>query len=239
MTPSSCGPISALTLGLPASTVLPADKGTLPKQVFMAKGPLSAKLKQRFSKDIESISMLALLRPANTGLAEGKRVKEILVIGLELNCQEFPSEIVDHIAGMRPSGILFLCLRKGTAPDQASTPNYEAALAVRRALPGRAGHEQRLKVFAGDWQPAQAISVQVFGSDMDEAWESLSSQAILGQPDSKDLDQRIAARDQIKALHLEEEKLTKDHARAKNPTQRNEIFAKLHKLRAQLAQLEG
>lgn len=35
------------------------------------------------------------------------------------------------------------------------------------------------------------------------------------------------------------DKLTRDHQRAKNPEQRNEIFAKLHKAKKQLEELQG
>ena len=35
------------------------------------------------------------------------------------------------------------------------------------------------------------------------------------------------------------DKLTRDHQRAKNPEQRNEIYAKLHKTKRQLEELQG
>ncbi len=61
LTVAHCGEVSALTLGLPASAAIPEQKGTLPKGLFVAKVPVSSKLKQRLVNDIASITMLALL----------------------------------------------------------------------------------------------------------------------------------------------------------------------------------
>ena len=54
--------------GTAASAAIPEQKGTLPKGLFVAKAPVSSKLKQRLVNDIASITMLALLRPANTAM---------------------------------------------------------------------------------------------------------------------------------------------------------------------------
>ena len=81
---ASCGSLNALTLGLPTRAAVPDAKGALPKQMFIGRGAVSTKTKQRFATDIESISMLAILRPATTGLAESRRFPEILVLGLHV-----------------------------------------------------------------------------------------------------------------------------------------------------------
>ena len=70
-------------------------------------------------------------------------------------------------------------------------------------------------------------------------WESLDAQIILGSADAHDLDARIANRDNLVSLRADEAKLVKDHARAKQPAQRNELYAKLHKLRAEISRLEA
>ena len=82
---ASCGSVTALTLGLPNATAIPAEKANLPKGLFAAKVPISAKTKQRLVNDIEAITMIALLRTSNTSLAQGSRIPEILVIGLRLH----------------------------------------------------------------------------------------------------------------------------------------------------------
>lgn len=139
MTIASCGSVSALTLGLPNSSAVPAEKATLPKGLFVARIPVSAKTKQRLANDIETITMLSLLRPSNTRLAVGTRIPEVLAIGLRLHAKNaaIPTDIVELIAMQRKSGIVFVCVRDA---DFEGTKRQECAFAVRRALPGRAGH---------------------------------------------------------------------------------------------------
>ena len=258
MTIASCGSVSATTLGLPNSTAIPAEKARLPKGLFVAKIPVSAKTKQRLANDIESITMLSLLQARNIGLAAGTRVPEILVIGLRLHEPNaaVPTDIVELIAMQRKSGMLFVCVRDA---DFEGTTRQECAFAVRRALPARAGHTTTSKVFASDWQPAgeatlnatdpavdsmdalwESLCSQVILDDPSDAlWESLCSQVILDDPSPIDVNTRLARRMQIAQLTAQVDKLTRDHQRAKNPEQRNEIYAKLHKTKRQLEELQG
>lgn len=231
-----CGSVSAISLGLPVSTAIPEAKGTLPKALFVGKAPISGKLKQRLVNEIESITMLALARSANTGLADGKLIPEVLVIGLKLTAKAtgIPNEVIDLIAGQRKSGIVFVCVRD--VPFEGST-REECAFAVRRAIPGRAGHTPIYQVYAGDWQPAGEAQLEQAGSTIDEMWASLCSQTILGTPEVENLDARIIRHTEIARLESEVDKLTRDHQRVKNPAQRNEIYAKLHKAKAQLTKL--
>ena len=211
-----CGSVSAISLGLPVSTAIPEAKGTLPKALFVGKAPISGKLKQRLVNEIESITMLALARSANTGLADGKLIPEVLVIGLKLTAKAtgIPNEVIDLIAGQRKSGIVFVCVRD--VPFEGST-REECAFAVRRAIPGRAGHTPIYQVYAGDWQPAGEAQLELAGSTIDELWASLCSQTILGTPEVENLDARIIRHTEIARLESEVDKLTRDHQRVKNP----------------------
>ena len=175
------------------------------------------------------------------GAGSGK-MPEVLVIGLRVNTPGIPVEVIDLIAGQRKSGIVFVCVHEG---EFEGTVREECALAVRRNVPVRAGHVPITKVFSGEWRPAGEVTLELpegnadgGAKTMDDLWDSLCAQAILDSADGANLDARIARRDQIVTLKAAEEKLSRDHQRAKNPAQRNEIYAKLHKIRTQLAQLE-
>lgn len=238
MTASHCGAVSALSLGLPASVAVAEAKGTLPKAMFVAHAPVSAKLKQRLANDIESIVMLAIMRDANTTLTAGTRTPEILVIGLKLSAKarDVPAEVIELIAGQRKSGIVFVCVRD--TPFEGSV-REECALAVRRALPGRAGHTPVFEVFHDAWRPAGEAQLELGGASVDDCWASMCSQVILGTADHEELDARITRHLQADRLRADIDKLTRDHQRAKTPAQRNELYAKLHKAKAQLAQLDA
>lgn len=238
MTMAACGSLTAETLGLSPTTAFPAAKGALPKGLFAAKAsaPLSAKTKQHLVHAVDSITMLALLRPSNTGLDASARMPEILVLGLKLadGVRETPDDIVELIAAQRKSGIVFAVVR---TVDYEGMTREECQFAVRRALPGRAGHTPTFRVFHGPWEPCGETFLDVNGSTMDELWASLCSQIILGSTDFDDVDARIARTERIRQLEAAVVKLSADHARAKSPAQRNEIYAKLHKAKNELATL--
>lgn len=240
MTAATCGSVSAPALGLPDAIAVPAAKGTLPKAAFVGKGPISSGLKARLINDIAAIALLGLIRPANAGVDDGARVHEVLVLGLRLAKPDapVPADVIEHIAELRRGGILFVCVRDGHDGD-ADTLSEQCVLAVRRRIPGRAGHVAQYAVHAGAWQDPADMLVEIAGSTMDDVWDSLCSQAILGTTDHADLDARIARRDRIAELEAAQVRLAGDHKRAKDPAKRNEAFAKLAKVRAELAQLRG
>lgn len=164
------------------STAISSEKATLPKGLFVAKVPVSAKTKQRLATEVESITMLSLLRPQNTSLAAGNRIPEILVLGLRLHGKNasVPTDVVELIAMQRKSGMLFACVRDA---EIDGTVQKECAFAVRRALPGRAGHTPTFKVFASAWVPADEALLDISDpavDSMDTLWESLCAQVILG-----------------------------------------------------------
>ncbi len=273
MTAAHCGSISALTLGLPASTAIPEQKGTLPTAMFYAKTPVSARLKQRLVHDIDGITMLAILRPENTGVEATAKLGEILVMGIRHSSTQVPVEVLEHIARLRRSGIVFVCVHDVKASDPvgtygarsaSSTPASSSpssassaatavtlsqngtelrgeisALAVRRTMPGKAGHPQQSAMLVGPWQPAAQTRLVLAGATFEELWDSLCAQAILDSSDGSNFDERLALREHIAELKAQEAKLAKDHARTKQSAQRNEIYAKLHKVRAELSRLDG
>ncbi|MEE0653984.1 DUF4391 domain-containing protein [uncultured Bifidobacterium sp.] len=238
MTMAACGSVTAATLGLPTSSAFPTEKSVLPKAMFAPKtgAPLSAKTKQHLVHAVTSITLLALLRPSNTGLEASARMPEVLVLGIRLadGVYDTPDDVIELIASQRKSGIVFAVVRD--MPHEGMT-REECQFVVRRAIPGRAGHTPTFRVFHGPWEPSGETFLDVNGATMDELWASFCSQTILGSVDCNDLDARIAREEHIRELEATVAKLSADHARAKNPNQRNEIYAKLHKAKNELATL--
>lgn len=242
---ASCGSLNALTLGLPTRAAVPDAKGALPKQMFIGRGAVSAKTKQRFATDIESISMLAILRPATTGLAESRRFPEILVLGLHVpSGAAVPVEVIDHIAAQRQGGIVFVCVRDGGPLPDAETGEpiasdaEQCAFAVRRNVPVKPGHTPITKVHAGAWRPAAGSRLTVYGTTMEELWDSLCAQTIADDIDGSDIDARIAARERAAFLESEYAKAKAAHARARTTEQRNAAYGKMLAIRKELAQLK-
>lgn len=222
--------ISATSLGLPTSTEIPEDKRHLPVQIFMAKPPVSSRLRQHFTTKVDSIAMLSLLRPSTIGLEDGLRCHEILVMAVWLTVEDVPTDVLEHIASLRSSGIIFICIH----PFEGKTA---CTMALRRAYPTRPGHQQEYGMHVGHPMPVNQTTLKVAGSTMDDLWDSFCAQVILRTTDGSDLDQRIAKRERINALLDQESKLAGDHGRAKSTQARNAIFAKLHKVRTELEEL--
>lgn len=156
--------------------------------------------------------MLSLLRPQNTSLAAGNRIPEILVLGLRLHGKNasVPTDVVELIAMQRKSGMLFACVRDA---EIDGTVQKECAFAVRRALPGRAGHTPTFKVFASAWVPADEALLDISDpavDSMDTLWESLCAQVILGDSSPAEVDARMVRNAQIAQLKADIDKLTRD-----------------------------
>ncbi|WEV58654.1 DUF4391 domain-containing protein [Bifidobacterium sp. ESL0728] len=254
MTVAHCNTVSAVSLGLPQTCAIPEAKSVIPKQMFYLKPPVSARLKQRFVGDVESITMLALLRPNTINVAAGKKTREILVMGINQNCRDAPVEVMEHIAKLRSaSNILFVCVRDArldensdaskdaSVGDQSGNTDLQCALAVQRILPVRAGHqgEAQMQSYIGTWQDAKTASLPLNGGTLDEVWQNLCAQVIFGDSDGNDLDARLAKQSTIAELTAQITKLEGDHARAKDSTKRNEIYVKLHKAKKQLEELQS
>ena len=150
----------------------------------------------------------------------------VFVMGLRMGANR---EVTDNLGVIGVQALLVTALTMAFS--------MLGAFAVRRAIPGRAGHTLIYQVYAGDWQPAGEAQLELAGSTIDELWASLCSQTILGTPEVENLDARIIRHTEIARLESEVDKLTRDHQRVKNLAQRNEIYAKLHKAKAQLAKL--
>ena len=100
----------------------------------------------------------------------------------------------------RKSGIVFVCVRDA---DFEGTKRQECAFAVRRALPGRAGHTPTFKVFVSDWKPAGEAMLDIGDpavDSIDALWESLCSQVTLGSASPTALDARMTRRMQAAQL---------------------------------------
>ncbi|WEV67035.1 DUF4391 domain-containing protein [Bifidobacterium sp. ESL0769] len=251
MTVAHCTTVSATSLGLPGSCAIPEAKSVIPKQMFYMKPPVSARLKQRFVSDVESITMLALLRPNTINVAAGKKTREILVMGIEQNCKDAPVEVMEHIAKLRSaSNIFFICMRDASlgkddgdaqsGSTQTDSNDLQCVFALQRILPVRAGHqgEAQTQTYVSKWQDPKTASLSVTGETLDDVWQSLCAQVIFGDSDGSNLDARLAKQSAIAELTAQITKLEGDHARAKDGTKRNEIYVKLHKAKKQLEELQ-
>ena len=243
---ASCGSLNVLTLGLPTRAAVPDAKGALPKQMFIGRGAVSAKTKQRFATDIESISMLAILRPATTGLAESRRFPEILGAGTA--CAERSGGAGGGDRPYRPpNGRAASCSCACATAGRCRTPkpgsrSHPTPNSVPFAVPaeraGQTGGIRRSPGACRSMASGRRSRLTVYGTTMEELWDSLCAQTIADDIDGSDIDARIAARERATFLESEYAKAKAAHARARTTEQRNAAYGKMLAIRKELAQLK-
>lgn len=225
----SCGPVTALTLGLPSTTAVMHPRGRLAKERFYTNTKVGKRLRQHFIEDIDSITMLAVIREQETGIPAGPFTNEINVIGLEQSTEHPPLEVMEHIARTRDelthhrSRILFVCVN-GSMTKFAVFRNANVAEGLMEG-----------SVHMGEPVECESALIRLSGTNLDTVWESLCAETILSSSDPTRVDRRIVSRTRIMRLIKEIDQLERRHARTVQIGQRNRLWddlqAKRHELR--------
>lgn len=166
----SCGPVTALTLGLPSTTAVMHPRGRLAKERFYTNTKVGKRLRQHFIEDIDSITMLAVIREQETGIPAGPFTNEINVIGLEQSTEHPPLEVMEHIARTRDelthhrSRILFVCVN-GSMTRFAVFRNANVAEGLMEG-----------SVHMGEPVECESALIRLSGTNLDTVWESLCAE---------------------------------------------------------------
>lgn len=226
----SCGPVTVLTLGLPSTTAVMHPRGRLAKERFYTNTKVGKRLRQHFIEDIDSITMLAVIREQETGIPAGPLTNEINVIGLEQSTEHPPLEVMEHIARTRDelthhrSRILFVCVN-GSMTRFAVFRNANVTEGLMEG-----------SIHMGKPVECESARIHLGGTDLDAVWESLCAETILSSPDPTRFDRRIVSRTRIMRLTKEIDQLERRHARAIQIGQRNRLWDKLQTKRHELEQ---
>lgn len=202
-------------LGLPSTTEVGRR---IPKEAFYGRLKVSAALRQSFIDDVECFTVANSIKTSTTGIPDGERVHEVLVVQVALKARRVPEEVLTLVAQANPHKLLFVCTRDG-----------EACLAVML---------KRLVV--GEWQGIEDASLALKATSMDGVWDSIASQVAYGDTGSEaaTVEERFAAAAKLKALR---EELAKTEARGrkeKQPARKNALFDQVQELKRRIAAIE-
>ena len=202
-------------LGLPSTTEVGRR---IPKEAFYGRLKVSAALRQSFIDDVERFVIANSIKTSTTGIPDGERVHEVLVVKVALKARRVPEEVLALVAQANPHKLLFVCTRDG-----------EACLAVML---------KRLVV--GLWRPLDDLTLDVSASSIDAVWDSLASQVAYGDAGggAKTVEERFEADTRLKGLR---EELAKTEARGRKEKQsarKNALFDQVQKLKRQIAAIE-
>lgn len=202
-------------LGLPSTTEVGRR---IPKEAFYGHLKVSAALRQFFIDDVEYFVVANSIKTSTTGIPDGERVHEVLVVQVALKARRVPEEVLVLVAQANPHKLLFVCTRDG-----------EACLAVML---------KRLVV--GPWRPFDRLTLDMNASDVDAVWDSLASQVVYndagGGPET--IEERFEVDAKIKALY---EELARVEARGRKERQvarKNALFDKAKELKRRIAKIE-
>ena len=202
-------------LGLPSTTEVGRR---IPKEAFYGRLKVSAALRQSFVDDVERFVIANSIKTSTTGITDGERVHEVLVVEVALKARRVPEEVLALVARANPHKLLFVCTHSG-----------EACLAVML---------KRLVV--GEWQSVEDTSLTLKATSMDGVWDSIASQVAYGDTGSETatVDERFATDAKLKALR---EELAKTEARGRKEKQsarKNALFDQVQELKRQIAAIE-
>ncbi|WP_418722300.1 DUF4391 domain-containing protein [Enorma sp.] len=211
--------MDSVTLGLP-STVLVGR--VMPKKTFYEHLATTAAIKEEFVGLIERFEIVAALKETSAHIPVGKKVAEVDVLGLYLRpvsdgVRKVPYGAIDLIAKSVPNKQLFACI----ADDAVK-------LLVKRD-----------RIYETAWLPRGEVAVELRGANLDELWDSLSSQVVFGDSNPTDFTDRVERKNRIEALQKELVAIDKKRRNEKQVNRRNALFDRRRAIAAELSRLEG
>ena len=202
-------------LGLPSTTEVGRR---IPKEAFYGRLKVSAALRQSFIDDIERFTVANSIKTSTTGIPDGERVHEVLVVEVALKARRVPEEVLALVARANPHKLLFAC-----------TFNDEVRLAVML---------KRLVV--GPWRPLDALTLDVSVGDVDAMWDSLASQVVYNDvgAGSETVEERFEADSKLKGLYEELARVETRGRKERQVVRKNALFDRAKKLKRQIADIE-
>ena len=202
-------------LGLPSTT----DVGRrIPKEAFYRNLSINASLRQSFIDDVDHFNVANSIKLATTGIPDGGRVHEILVVEAALKSRLVPREVLACVARANPHKLLFVC----TYGDEACLAVLLKALVV------------------GEWRPLNGLGLELGTQDLDAAWDSLASQVAFGDVGEAAVSVEERAERAARLAELRAE-LARAEARGRKERQvarRNAMFEKVKELKRRIADIE-
>ena len=156
--------MNMIDLHFPESTKV---NQVVPKTVFYRNLEVNAHLRQHFVEDVERIVWLAKLAPSTLNVEDGKTVHEITIFLVLLKAKEVPDDVFTAIDRQMPRHILFVL---------QYAEEYRLLLNYKEWMDAAKGTFRILKAFRTDWCPAEALSLQLEGSNLDKVYESFAGQ---------------------------------------------------------------
>lgn len=201
-------------LGLPSTTEVGRR---IPKEAFYGHLKVSPALRQSFVEDVERFCVANSIKTSTTGIPDGERVHEVLVVEAALKARFVPEAVLSCVASANPHKLLFVC-----------TYGDEACLAVLLK-----------KLVVGPWRKFDGLELGLSASSIDDVWDSLASQVAYGDAGGTlSVEERFETDAKLKALRDELARIETRGRKERQPARKNALFDKVQELKRQIAALE-
>lgn len=199
--------------GLPANT----EVGTqLPKKSIYAKFDLKPSQRESFDADIARMDIVAVVSSSTVpAIAEGKDVKEIYVLALQMKRKEYDPKNIALLSKLIPQKMVFVLLFEG----QTQFAIYHT------------------KLLTSAWQflTPNTSFLTLQGLNLDVVWENIVKS--IGQIDVEEgntLAEQIATNDQRAKLLAQIATLERKMANEKQPRRKRELFEHIKELKSRI-----
>ena len=199
--------------GLPQTTEV---RKQLPKKAIYAKFELKPSQRESFDADIARIDIVAVISPSTVpAIAEGKEVKEIYLLTLQMKRKEYDSKNIALLTKLIPQRMVFVLQFE----EQTQFAIYHT------------------KLITSAWQLTthNSLLITIKGLNLDTVWENIVTH--IGEievTDGNTLAEQIVA-DYAHAKLIKQIELLEKKARAeKQPRKKLELFEKIKELKKKL-----
>ena len=199
--------------GLPQTTEV---RKQLPKKAIYAKFELKPSQRESFDADIARIDIVAVISPSTVpAIAEGKEVKEIYLLTLQMKRKEYDSKNIALLTKLIPQRMVFVLQFE----EQTQFAIYHT------------------KLITSAWQLTthNSLLITIKGLNLDAVWENIVTH--IGQievADGNTLAEQIVADDAHAKLIKQIELLEKKARAEKQPRKKLELFEKIKVLKKKL-----
>lgn len=199
--------------GLPQTTEV---RKQLPKKAIYAKFELKPSQRESFDADIARIDIVAVISPSTVpAIAEGKEVKEIYLLTLQMKRKEYDSKNIALLTKLIPQRMVFVLQFE----EQTQFAIYHT------------------KLITSAWQLTthNSLLITIKGLNLDTVWENIVTH--IGEievTDGNTLAEQIVADDAHAKLIKQIELLEKKARAEKQPRKKLELFEKIKELKKKL-----
>ena len=194
-----------MSFGLLASTEVSRQ---LPKKAIIEKFGLTGKERTRFDSTIHRIIITNEISPRTVNIPEGKDVKSIFVLKVELQDEDYDEKVISLLFKLIEQNMV-LVLESGIR---------RRPIVFREVL------------IQGEW--TQDLDLHLNGLDMDDVWDDLIKQVgNIVVAEGNDLDSQIAIDEGCRERDLEIKRLEKKMASEKQPRRKRELYEQIKDLK--------